>query len=922
MSDAQRTIQLIFKGVDEVSAVSDAVIRSTRDFAGGVERATQPLADLAVGAVELEAGLLAAGAAFTTVAVIAAGRFDTAFREITTLIDAPAESIQRFGSQLRDYASTSTESLSSITAATYTAISAGVDYTDSIDALTTAEQLAVVGRADLNESMTVLVSSLNAYGVGMDEASRFADILFTTVRQGQTTLPELAASLSNVTGTAALLGVEFPELNAALAALTSVGIPTAQATTSLNAAMQSLIAPSSQASALARELGIEFNAQAVEANGLEGVLQAVYQATGGNAEQMATLFGSTEALRAILPLTGNAADEFAENLRAMAGSAGIVESRFELMVDSFDRVNQRVRNAFEGMLVSFGTPLLDEYGGVADAIARIFNAIGDSAESESGLGRLVDYIESRLGDLQAVFDEIAQNLPEALRQADFSGYVAGIDAIIGAFGELFDGIDLTTVDGLATAITRAGNAFNGLSGFVGGVITSFRPMFQYFVELSENLDTTNPAIFEAAGNLAGFATQANILAGGLNSLMPLVEGLLAVMTVRQGIGLIRALGNLGAEASGLTGRLVGQAGLLAAFGTLSYELTGRVGLPEAIDNAVSSMAGYQTTLGGFIYDLTHTAEVAEGAGGSLGRIPPEIRAIAAAADTVDLSTLLIPGQDLIRDASALGQITREYERLRDAAGEAYDPNVNLTEALLGQLAAYESILIPQEMLTRSTEDWSNTTVGIVPIIDEATGKVIGYEEGIIAAGSAQDRASRAIQNSLGSINLMSDYAAGAATSVRDLAAASNEFSDDVAIAFIEAGSEQRIAQIEATTERIRSAYESVNVTIESTGDLIGQALGLLADSDTNLRGRFDIERQLGIENDRRAEALELQTRLTEAQIRQYEAQTLALQRGDGIITIDGAGLEPELEAFMWRILQNIQVRANEDGLALLLGVGS
>ena len=57
----------------------------------------------------------------------------------------------------------------------------------------------------------------------------------------------------------------------------------------------------------------------------------------------------------------------------------------------------------------------------------------------------------------------------------------------------------------------------------------------------------------------------------------------------------------------------------------------------------------------------------------------------------------------------------------------------------------------------------------------------------------------------------------------------------------------------------------------------------------------------------------------QAQIDNIRAQTQALDKGDSIIKIDGAGLQPHLEAFMWEILRTIQVRVNQDGLAMLLG---
>jgi hypothetical protein len=60
--------------------------------------------------------------------------------------------------------------------------------------------------------------------------------------------------------------------------------------------------------------------------------------------------------------------------------------------------------------------------------------------------------------------------------------------------------------------------------------------------------------------------------------------------------------------------------------------------------------------------------------------------------------------------------------------------------------------------------------------------------------------------------------------------------------------------------------------------------------------------------------------LTDAQIEMMQAQTDALVNGDSLIKIDGSGLAPHLEAFMWEVLKAVQVKVNRDGLKLLLGV--
>ena len=87
---------------------------------------------------------------------------------------------------------------------------------------------------------------------------------------------------------------------------------------------------------------------------------------------------------------------------------------------------------------------------------------------------------------------------------------------------------------------------------------------------------------------------------------------------------------------------------------------------------------------------------------------------------------------------------------------------------------------------------------------------------------------------------------------------------------------------------------------------------------------FSLRRQRsargGAQNDRRRDdALRLQGDLTRAQIDKMKAETDSISRGDALIKIDGAGLQPHLEAFMWEILKTIQTRVNQDGLKMLLG---
>ena len=137
---------------------------------------------------------------------------------------------------------------------------------------------------------------------------------------------------------------------------------------------------------------------------------------------------------------------------------------------------------------------------------------------------------------------------------------------------------------------------------------------------------------------------------------------------------------------------------------------------------------------------------------------------------------------------------------------------------------------------------------------------------------------------------------------------------------IEASVNLNIAQLESDTEKALAVFDNLGTVIQTTSDGLGGLFALFGSSNVSLRERFQIEDQIELENERRAEALELQKELTKAQIAQLKARNAALQRGDALITVDGAGLQPHLEAFMFEVLEAVQVRVNAEGLDMLVGV--
>ena len=78
--------------------------------------------------------------------------------------------------------------------------------------------------------------------------------------------------------------------------------------------MASILKPTSEAATTAKQLGLEFNTAAIKSKGFAGFLQDVIDKTGGSEVEITKLFGSVDALKALMPLISNDLKTFNKNL--------------------------------------------------------------------------------------------------------------------------------------------------------------------------------------------------------------------------------------------------------------------------------------------------------------------------------------------------------------------------------------------------------------------------------------------------------------------------------------------------------------------------------------------------------------------------------------------------------------------------------
>ncbi len=261
----------------------------------------------------------------------------------------------------------------------YTALSGGFTKTGEASKVLKAATVGAVGGFSDTDTVTkALVSTLNAYGLSADQAAATVDKFSSVQQNGIITINEYAGQIAQVAPLAAQAGISLDELNGFIATATASGVPVSQTFSGLRQAIASTLKPSAEASKLAQELGIEFDAQALKTQGLSGILGKLGASGNDTAENLVKLFGSVEAVSAIAPSAGKGFATLQANIASSANSAGTAAKNFDTVSNSIGGRAKALQNELNESLSQFGEKILAVTNPVVQgttAIVRAFNAL-------------------------------------------------------------------------------------------------------------------------------------------------------------------------------------------------------------------------------------------------------------------------------------------------------------------------------------------------------------------------------------------------------------------------------------------------------------------------------------------------------------------------------------------------------------------
>jgi hypothetical protein len=598
------------------------------------------------------------------------------------------------------------------------------------------------------------------------------------------------------------------------------------------------------------------------------------EVTGGSQAEMNKLFSSVEAANGALILAKDASGTFAAALEKNKDIAGIVADAYAAMADTFDKINQRLITNADVIMIQVGDALLATYGAIVDGIKKILQGISTGID-EGSFDPILKYFADKGAEMAKLFQDIAAALPKALDGLDWSGLIDSFDeledSIVTALKNIFGEIDITTPEGLQQAIQTIIDALTQLNNATGGIIEGLTPFVEGMVELGQAFLEMDADTIKQLGEALGSLTAINELAalgGEVASILGGIGDALKVLTAATVITGINSLA--GAMGVGAT------AGLAGAFS----------GLAAVAGPAVTAIA-------------------AAWAAWEIGKY---------AWETLDLGDAVMKFLGIMEEApGSIDMMGKSLEDIRASTGL----NIQSAEELQAAYAKGEIIF------DKVSQTWvlaADAAVKMGEGTGDASGNVETLTSMVLNADGTFSTYTRAIDSSASALDQHGSAANAAERDTEGLKDQLQELASDERIKYMEFKMELDVETVKANASVAVAAFESLGVTIGSTGDLLGRLYGLITDDKLTDFEKSKIWEQIQKENEIRLIAVELQKELTEVQIEYMRARTEAMQKEGAMVTIDGAGLQPHLEAFMWEVLAAIQVRVNQEGLEMLVGI--
>ena len=256
MADLEKTIQIIFGGVDEVSSTVLDINKSLGTVSGSVEKATEPFADLAKNILAVETAIAAMGIATLNYAHNEAVSMEAAQSDLQKVMSESEGVASDYSDEIKDMAIQFGLSGQATTQLTADFKQAGFGIDEALGLVDTALTGVKIAELSAEEAGRLLIANIRGLGVEADQATHFMDAWNEVSNNYAATAEQVAIATGKLAPVAQSAGLSFNELVGIVTPLIEVIGSGEEAANALKSGLANLISPAAKVKNALSDLGV------------------------------------------------------------------------------------------------------------------------------------------------------------------------------------------------------------------------------------------------------------------------------------------------------------------------------------------------------------------------------------------------------------------------------------------------------------------------------------------------------------------------------------------------------------------------------------------------------------------------------------------------------------------------------------------
>ncbi|NCC35708.1 MAG: phage tail tape measure protein, partial [Chloroflexia bacterium] len=313
--------------------------------------------------------------------VSTAADFQTAITRVGAVSGASAHELDTLATVARDLGAKTSFSASQAAEGMQYLAMAGFSVNEVTAAMPGLLAAAAASQMDLGRTADIVSNVMTGFGLKAEEAGRVADVLVYTSNKANTNVEQLGHAMKYAAPVAAGLGISIEDTAAAIGRMSDAGIQGEMAGTALRGALIRLSAPSREAEALMRDLGMNLFTAEGAMKSLPEVVGEFEHVLGGMTKQqqtatLQTLVG-TEAMAGFLGLLKKGSGDLADFSTDISESLGTAAGVAETMGDTFAKKMDELSSTTEEVALILGDVLLPVLTDLVKGVTLVVRAFGE-----------------------------------------------------------------------------------------------------------------------------------------------------------------------------------------------------------------------------------------------------------------------------------------------------------------------------------------------------------------------------------------------------------------------------------------------------------------------------------------------------------------------------------------------------------------